>query len=106
MQDSGVASEVRLFVSVKESERALGLLGPPRVLLQVLLDLPQVPLGLQLGLPQVPLDRESDRALALLGLPLGPPQVPLVRESERVPLPLQRPLGPPVGESDRLLHVD
>jgi hypothetical protein len=59
-----VASEVRLLVSVKESERALGLLDLPQVLLQVLLGPPRV----------------------LLDLPLGPLQVPLVRESDRAPL--------------------
>jgi hypothetical protein len=79
-----VASEVRLLVPVKESDRALGLPG-----------LPQVPLDLPLDLPQ-----------ALLGLPLGLLQALLVRESDRAPLLLQRPLGPPVGESDQLPHVD
>ena len=95
MQDSGVASEVRLLVSVKESDRARLLLGPPRVLLQVPLGPPQVLLQVPLDLPQVP-----------LGLQLGPPQVPLDRESDRAPLLLQRPLVTPVGESDRLPHVD
>jgi hypothetical protein len=63
-----VASEVRLLVPVKESDRARLLLGPPQVLLQVPLDLPQAPLDLPLGPPQVPLGRESERALAPLGL--------------------------------------
>ena len=83
-QDSGVASEVRLLVPVKESDRALGLLG-----------LLLVPLDLPLDLLRVP-----------LGLPLGLLQALLVRESDRAPLPLQRPPGPPVGESDQLPHVD
>jgi hypothetical protein len=79
-----VASEVRLLVPVKESDRALGLPG-----------LLWVPLGLPLDLPQ-----------ALLGLPLGLLQALLVRESDRALGPLGLPLGPPVGESDQLPHVD
>ena len=53
---------------VRESDRALALLGLPS------------------GLLQAPLVRESDRALALLGLPSDLLQAPLVRESDRAPL--------------------
>jgi hypothetical protein len=90
-----VASEVRLLVPVKESDRALGLLG-----------LLLVPLDLPLGLLLVPLDLPLGLLLVPLGLPLGLLQALLVRESDRAPLPLQRPPGPPVGESDQLPHVD
>jgi hypothetical protein len=90
-----VASEVRLLVPVKESDRALGLPGLLWVPLGLPLDLLRVPLGLPLGLLLVP-----------LGLPLGLLQALLVRESDRALGLLDLPLGPPVGESDRLPHVD